>query len=314
MKSKQFIALLMAAVVSPSSILIAQDQIISMGTEVNLEVDTTQTNEMTHEYLSKTGEITEINKEEERYRLLVGTPLDGVQYILDNSEIIIDAETLNFLQPSDLKIGMELTVVVPKNAPMTLSLPPMMSDQTVIIVNSPETCVNMSYFDEMLVNKENTLALNITKDTYITNTKGEKRIFTADDIKNNSSVVIYTFATKSIPAQTNPKMVLILPNSETVSNEEETKSTPSVEGTGDLIVRNVEDKSVGVRDLATTHGYDVKWDNETKSVTLTKAENTIIVTVGKAEVMKNGEACTLQAAATIENQKVYVSSELEELL
>ena len=96
--------------------------------------------------------------------------------------------------------------------------------------------------------------------------------------------------------------------------EEETKSTPSVEGTGDLIVRNVEDKSVGVRDLATTHGYDVKWDNETKSVTLTKAENTIIVTVGKAEVMKNGEACTLQAAATIENQKVYVSSELEELL
>ena len=307
MKKQQLIALLIGAVINSSSMIMAQDHAINMETDVNLEVDATQINEMKNEYISKIGKITEINKGEECYRLLVGTPLDGVQYILDNSEIIIDAETLNFLQPSDLKEGMELTVVAPKNAPMTLSLPPMMSDQTVIIVNSSEVSLDMSYFDEMLVNEENTLALNITKDTYITNTKGEKRIFTADDIKNNSAIVIYTASTRSIPAQTTPKMVMILPSMDSEENLNE-EVMPSIK-------KEVEETEyLSIREIAIEYGYNITWDNEIKSATLEKDDHTVVLTVGEAQCIHDGKAKELNKQIKLENQKVYVSRDLKDLL
>ena len=281
----------------------AQEELVNADTEVATKINAIQENEMKNEYTSKIGEITEINKEGDYYSILVGTPLDGVRYIVDNSQMIIDAKTLGFLQPSELKEGMEITVVVSKNAPMTMSLPPMISDQVAIIVNSSERFVNMSYFDETLVNEENTLALNIERGAYIINTTGEKRIFTEDDIKNNSVVVIYTSSTRSIPAQTTPSMVLILPNNEVAKEIEEPRMMES---------EVVQYKSV--RDVAMECGYDVTWDNETKSVTLVKGENVIVLTVGQAECIYNGSIKVLKEIVKMENQKVYVSSDLDELL
>lgn len=344
MRRKQFIALLMAtAVVSQSSFLMAGEQVVNTEVSVSndanetddtvvellggksgetmidvaLETNPTQDGEkldMKNEYISQQGEITEINKEGDYYNILVGTPIDGTVYIVEGSEIIIEAATLGYLAPSDLKVGMNITVIVPKNAPMTMSLPAKISDQVAIIVNSDEATTNMSYFNEELVNEENTLQLNVGRETYITNTTGERRIFTGEDIQNHSAVVIYTITTRSIPAQTNPKMVLILPNSEELSNEEETRNTSSVEEVCDLVAGSVENKSVAVRDLAEAYGYEVKWNHETKSATLTKGENTIVVTLGKVEVKHNNTVCTFQEAAKMENQKLIVSNELENLL
>lgn len=309
MKRKQWIALLMAAVVSQGSVIMAQEQVVN--------IETAQEIEMKNEYLTKTGQITEINKEDGYHTVLVGTPLDGIQYTLDDSEIIIDAKTLGFLQPSDLEIGMEITVVIPKNAPMTMSLPAMVCDQVAVIVNSPEVSTMMGYFNEALVNEEQTLALNITRDhTYITNTKGERRVFTEEDIKNHSAVVIYSMATYSIPAQTNPQMVLILPNSEV--DTETTKETSSVANPEREMVysptQSEEVELVSVRTLAEKYGYKVTWDNEAKSTTLTKGETTIVILVGKAEVIQNESIHTLKEATRLVDSKVFVSNELMELL
>ncbi len=324
MKRKQFIALLMAAaVVSPNSILVAGEQVESTELTGTMETDRTEEQSVTliggtsgetaidvqleeiqelngeepnvkNKYISDQGQITEINKTGKYYSVLVGSSIDGMTYIVDENEMIIDAGTLEFLQASDLKVGMEITVVVPEEAPITMSLPPQSSNQVAIIVNSTEAFSEMSYFDEELVNEENTLKLNIDSGTYITNTKGERRIFTAEDIQNHSAVVIYTASTRSIPAQTTPKMVIVLPNIMSDITEEVGR--------------------VALRDLAEKYGYDVKWDNNAKSATLTKGENTIIITVGELEVVYNGNKYMLQEKVQLEGKKAYVSSELEKLL
>ena len=324
MKRKQFIALLMAAaVVSPNSILVAGEQVESTELTGTMEKDRTEEQSVTliggtsgetaidvqleeiqelngeepnvkNKYISDQGQITEINKTGKYYSVLVGSSIDGMTYIVDENEMIIDAGSLEFLQASDLKVGMEITVVVPEEAPITMSLPPQSSNQVAIIVNSTEAFSEMSYFDEELVNEENTLKLNIDSGTYITNTKGERRIFTAEDIQNHSAVVIYTASTRSIPAQTTPKMVIVLPNIMSDITEEVGR--------------------VALRDLAEKYGYDVKWDNNAKSATLTKGENTIIITVGELEVVYNGNKYMLQEKVQLEGKKAYVSSELEKLL
>ena len=340
MKRKQLIsALMIATVVSQSSILMASEELTkSVETSIDLEVkeieiDTSSVSEVTaslelvegtmkNEYISKTGKITEINKEGECYTILVGTPIDGIVYVLDNSEMIIDAKTLGFLQPSDLEVGMEITVIIPENAPMTMSLPAMISDQTAIVVNSSETVTYMGYFDENLVNQEQTLKLNIDRQTYITNIKGERRVFTAEDVQHQRAVVIYSIATQSIPAQTNPNMVLILPTIEVDNSDYLTRD--SIGEVDEVVVQadkaegDIEQlevmKTVPMRDLAEKYGYEIAWDNQNKIATLVKDENTIVVSVGKAEVAHNGKVYTLKEAAQIENQKLIVSNELENLL
>ena len=347
MKRKQFIAVLMAmAVASPSTILVAGEQVESTELTGTMETDRTEEQSVTliggtsgetaidvqleeiqelngeepnvkNKYISDQGQITEINKTGKYYMVLVGEPIDGIIYIVDESEMIIDAGTLEFLQASDLKVGMEITVVVPKNAPMTMSLPAQVSGQIAIIVNSTEAFTEMSYFDEELVNEENTLKLNIDSETYITNTKGERRIFTAEDIQNHSAVVIYTASTRSIPAQTTPKMVIVLPNITDGIGEvakEDVKETSPVEESCDLPVQSTKSTLVAVRDLAEKYGYDVKWDNNDKSATLTKGENTIIITVGELEVIYNDNKYMFEEKAQLEGKKAYVSSELEKLL
>lgn len=284
MKKKQLAALLMAAVVSQGAMLVAQE--VNVATEVTATAEVKDTN---NNYITKVGEITAINEVDGKYRVLIGTAIDGIEFVVDNSEMIIDAATLAYLQPSELQVGMNITVVVSKDAPMTMSLPAMISDQIAIIINSDEKRVEMSYFDETLLNEENSLKLNIDRNTYITNTTGERRIFTAEDVQNHSIVVIYTAATYSLPAQTTPDMVLVLPSNEKV-------------------------EYVAVSEIAEAQGYDVAWDNKAKSVTLTKQENTIVLTVGKVECVYNGVAQELKEQIKLENGKVYVSSDLGKLL
>lgn len=304
MKAKKLMALFMTtALVSQGSVLMAQDQIVNMEVET---IQNTQVVEAKSEYITKVGQITEINPEGEYLSVLVGTPIDGVRYIVENNELIIDAGTLGYLQPSYLKVGMEITVVVPKNAPMTMSLPAMISDQTVMIVNSSEANIDVSYYDHELVNEEHTLQLNIGRDTYITNTKGEKRIFTEEDIQNRNAVVIYTTTTRSIPPQTSPKMVLILPSTSVVETQIQETTSPVEQRA--MTVEEAE--YVAVRDLAVKNGYEVTWDHKAKCVTLVKGDDTIILTVGEKEYTQNGVVKPLQNAVKIENQKVYVTNDL----
>lgn len=303
MRKKQWIALLITILLSQGSTLIAGENIMNQEVKTSVEVTTEETPQAIKEaYISKSGKITEINNEGNYYSILVGTPTDGIRYVLDNNEIIIDAETLGYLQSSDLKVGMEIEIIVREDVPMTLSLPPMISEQEILIVNPSKSSIEVDYFGQTLVNEKNTLALNIGEDTYITSTTGEKRIFTEEDIKNKSLVVIYTMSTRSIPAQTTPEMVLILQGKK--NNIEEIIP-------GEIIQ---EEKGASVRYLAEKYEYDISWDNKTKSVILVKGNNKITLTVGKREFVHNGKVQSLEKMVILENGKVYVPDSLTKIL
>ena len=208
---KQFVVLLMATVVvMEGSILMAEEPQI----QGEAQMHTMQVVETKGSYVTQIGKVTEIRKEASGWKMLVGTPNDGVLFNLHGREVIINAETLEVLGAEELSVGMEVTVVLPKHAPMGLSLPAYCSAQVAVIVNATDRFIEVGYFNEELVNETNTLALNLQKDMMIFNTKGERKIFTEEDIKEQNAVVIYTNTTRSIPAQTTPDMVVILPSEE----------------------------------------------------------------------------------------------------
>ena len=300
---KQFMILLTVATMLQGTTLMANEQKIVITNE---EQQMTQENETKNAYITEIGKITEINEEDGSYQILVGTSQEGTIYRLNNGEVIIDAETLTYLTPEQIKKGMSVTVVVPKNSPVALSLPAISSSQVAVIVNSENTFINQDYFNEELVNESNNLALNLDNSVCILSTTGEKRIFTTDDIKNQNAIVFYTSSTRSIPAQTTPKMVLILP-----SEKEPVKKVADEEN----IQKDVQPKAyMPIRELAMAHHYQIKWIPKTKTVELANETNTISLTVGKTECIYNGSLKPLSSEVKFENQRVCVPEDFAKLL
>lgn len=302
MNKKWAAILLTATILAPQTALMAGEEV----TEVNTQVEHVQ--EERNEYLTKKGKVTEVAKEGENYSILVGTPEEGTRFIIQDGQMIVDAETLAYLKADQIQEGMEVTVILAKNAPMGLSLPPVTGAQTAIIVNSDKRFVTQGFFNEELINEENTLALNIEESTTIVSTTGEKRIFTAEDVKNQNAVVIYTNSTRSIPAQTTPKWVLVLPTTQETAPEhveELEQKERAVKGVNEVSVREIADK----------YGYTISWDHVTKRVTLTKGEQSISLTVGEKQYLVNQVEKELTGPVKLEQDHVIVSDEiLEQLL
>lgn len=302
--SKKWIAVLMMMTFTCVPVLGTADITVS-GTDNRVTLN--KTNEQGKSmYITRTGEITNISKNGDDLEILVGDAVNGTRFILQPGNIILDAETLQMKRPEDLKLGMSVSTVINKNAPMTMSLPPLCSSQTAFVIHSSKKNIEIAYFDENLTNEANSLKLNISEDTMIQNSRGEKRVFTAEDIKNQDAIVIYTNSTRSIPAQTVPEYVLILCGDEEREEASETDKAPEV--------NTIEDSYMAVREVAKQLGYEVNWDNMHKAVELTKDKCRVKLAVGGSIYTYNEEIRELKSGVKLESGTVYVPEELYEVL
>lgn len=256
-------------------------------------------------YTTRTGKVSELKNDKNGYSMLVGDYMNGVIFKMQSSIQVFDATTLKFVSVADIKEGMDVTVVMPKNAPMTLSLPGMSSSALVVVINDSNKSMEVSYFDETLTNEGNSLALNIAEDTVITNNVGMKKRFVADDIKNKNAIVLYDITTRSLPAQTTPHFVMIIEDEVKVETEVET----NVEKAQDEAAVQ-KDEYIALRQLANDHTYDVKWIKETKTVVLTKENQELKFKVGESQYTHNGEVKLLDGQIELKDNKVYVTSSL----
>lgn len=288
---KQFIACVMA-----TTVLLGGTAVMAQGQESQIVKE----QQMRGSYITKEGKITSIEPEKDVKRICVGTYEEGIIFSLSGHEVIIDGETGALLTIDELKEQMQVMVVYPKNAPMGMSLPAYCSAQTAIIVMPMQGAVAVGFFNDALVNEENTLALNIYSKTRILNTKGEKRIFTAEDIKNKDVVVIYTNTTRSMPPQTSPNLVLILPDEGALMTEE---------------LSDVADEEkvsfLPLREMAMQRGYSVTWQHKEKRIILSKAEEVIKISLCDDMLIVEGKE---QLPFQWIDQKVFVTQEMLDYL
>ena len=190
---------------------------------------------------------------------------------------------------------------------------------------------DVSIYDSELVNAENTLALkNVDEDSKIYDLQGSKVRYSADDLKEKELLVVYDVSTKSLPAQTTPKAVVILTAQEDEKEEEtesKEKSTDKSEETTDAAelvpstpveeASEASDKGpaeFGLRAYAEEKGYEVSWTANDKPVILSKGDDTISVSVGSKEIIVNGENKTLYADTKLNGDKIFVSGDFSEYL
>lgn len=216
------------------------------------------------------GKVTDIVSDKDATTITITNDDMGMVFHVSKNVFVIDKKTNSYLSVSDIKKDMTITAVIDKMSPMTLSLPPQTGGAIGFIINSDQGSVDLSTYNDELVNFENTLKLNIDKETQIVDVKGTKKLFSAEDLKGSECLVLYTVSTRSIPAQTAPEFVMIMNTAEQLDRD----------GNADTSEKAA---YVALRDLAEAKGYQVKWESAAKPIVLTKDDIRVELTIGSTE-------------------------------
>lgn len=121
-----------------------------------------------------------------------------VNFVISNTTYMVDC--------SPLEVGANVIGYYDSTAPMPLIYPPQYRIE-VLAYDLPGRMVKADFFNCFLVSDDNALQLSITNNTYIVDTNGTPY---CDNISNKYMVVLYSSATKSIPAKTQPNVVIVL--------------------------------------------------------------------------------------------------------
>lgn len=145
------------------------------------------------------------------------------------SNFIVTPETYHITEVAlkDIKAGDKVTGFYDATLPEVMTAIPQHNAVAISVNLAEPKNVKVDLFDSNLISSDNQLKLNISENTKIYSKNGE--VYTGD-LKGKQLAVIYTFTTRSIPAQTTPEKVVVLDDTTTVEVPEIVKNFGSITG------------------------------------------------------------------------------------
>ncbi len=130
--------------------------------------------------------------------------------LLENEEgmeanLVITKDTY-FINDEEIIKGSEVTGYYKAGDMMIMIYPPQYEAVAVLVTNRKQN-IKVDLFDENLISADNTLKLNVDKNTKIFSKDGKEY---KGDLANRKLVVFYQVSTRSIPAHTNPDKIVVL--------------------------------------------------------------------------------------------------------
>lgn len=310
-------ALLSMTAIAGESNEVAASKLVN-ATDTSTESNKNEEAKEVKEYGIVSGKVSSIKDVGDYTRIEITNDDMGMVFNVEDAKVI-DQSTSTYKNISDIQVGMEITAVLPNNSPMTMSLPPQTSSAKLFVINSEAGSVDLSVYNEELTNAENTLKLNVGEDTIINDIRGSKKEFTEKDLENKELLVLYSVATRSIPAQTNPEMVVILTVDEEVEEPNETQSTEDTKTeTKEVPAEEVEEtkeiKNVTLRSECEALGYTVKWTSNDEAVIIEKDGMTAEIKLGSDKVKVNNEEKTIANAPSLDKDTMVISNDFIDML
>ena len=318
--SKKYLVLSLAACMTLSPLVVKADndiekkEIIPISAPIN-KVDQIE-EEVMSEYVKFEGKITEINHNDNRFSIKVMSdetdPYNGKVFHINENVILLNDKTKDFLSQDTLKKGDTVTGYYDKNTIMTLSLPPQITPN-VIVVNENEgpLSIKVDKFNKELVSSDNQLKINPSEDTIIVDKDGNK--MEKEDILDRDLIVFYTISTRSIPAQTTPEKIIVMDKEDEVVDKFEIKILDKMiieekEITLDKFIYKNEKGVVMIplRQIAETLEYKVTWNNEARAAELTKGAQWTSVKIGEDNYNFAKMLVKLGTAPEVKDSTTYV--------
>ncbi len=236
-------------------------------------------------FMSFTGTVKDIND----FKAIEGSKIVFVENEEGNIANLIISNDTYIVDNEEIALGNVITGYYDANAPMIMIYPPQYNIKVANIDNNEQN-VKFDRFDKDLVSSDKSLKLNISKDTQIVSQDGKAF---EGEITDKNLVVIYGISTRSIPAQTTPSKIVVIQeknidSKNTTAVDYASKESKTIDEKEIVVNNNVinapsaytndqDTVMLPLRAIAETLGYDVKWDNLTKSVIIGRG---ISLTIG----------------------------------
>ncbi|MDR1245953.1 MAG: copper amine oxidase N-terminal domain-containing protein [Clostridiales Family XIII bacterium] len=202
------------------------------------------------------------------YSITLDDGKDGVVLQITDLRFVYDQELKTFMSLEDVEVGMQVTAILPENAPLATSMPPQTGAAFGLILNSDADAYKIDVFDADLVSSDGDLKLNIGEGTLIRGADGKE----AEAVEpNDELLVFYTVVATSQPAQTTPSLIITLSSAAAETGADSDKPADDTAAPVGY---------VGLRATAEAKGYTVTWTSNSAPITLTKDDVTATVTIG----------------------------------
>lgn len=291
------------AVVAPTASANEGEAVVTNATdnkEQNPEVQPT--------FIKIAGTIENVEKREDATYYTVKENENTNVFVVNDETLVFD----NTGKEVKLQKGDQVTAYTYANKPMLMIYPPQYNPEVIIVETKEMGIVDVDFFNKELVNTDNTLKLNVGKETELLSLSGKK--VKAKDLAEQHLLVFYTITTMSIPAQTPPSKVVVL---DTIA-QEQGEVDPSKAAVQEIINNDFYEvegtKMVPLRLIAEELGFKV--ESTGKGAIISKGALSYTITRGQKEYGYNKALRYFKVApALLEPSKTYVPVEfVEELM
>ncbi|MDR2898881.1 MAG: copper amine oxidase N-terminal domain-containing protein [Clostridiales bacterium] len=288
-------------------------------------------------YISVSGTISEMDNTSVVNRILVDGDNGGTFFNIGSDTLVYSLNSFERVSGDLLAQGQSVSVFYNVTTPQTLSFPPMINPEIIVIHDSEEMAfAKVDYFNEDLISSDNTLKLNLSEEVLVVGQDNSIRNF--GDASDKNLLVFYDITTRSIPAQTAPIKIVILdspvvfpPNPVTPAlPTEEPKPQPEepsedVNSPADDVILALGDEDFvtvnGVRfvplyKLAEILGYELEWNPNTAQITMRKPGTSAAYTLlnGNTEYGFNRAMFRFTNAPFIQDGRTYVEESFIDVL
>ncbi|MFJ5564331.1 stalk domain-containing protein [Lysinibacillus xylanilyticus] len=291
------------AVVAPTASANEGEAVVTNATDNN-----EQNPQVQPIFIKITGTIENVEKREDSTYYTVKEDENTNVFVVNDDTLVFN----NTGKEVKLQKGDKVTAYTYANKPMLMIYPPQYNPEVIIVETKEMGTVEVDFFNKELVNTDNTLKLNVGKETEIISLSGKK--VKAEDLAEQHLLVFYTIATMSIPAQTPPSKVVVL---DTIA-QEPGETDPSKAAVQEIINNDFYEvegtKMVPLRLIAEELGFKV--ESTGKGAIISKGALSYTITRGQKEYGYNKALRYFKVApALLEPTKTYVPVEfVEELM
>ncbi|MCY9548658.1 stalk domain-containing protein [Lysinibacillus xylanilyticus] len=285
------------AVVAPTASANEGEAVVTNATDNN-----EQNQQVQPIFIKITGTIENVEKRKDSTYYTVKEDENTNVFVVNDDTLVYD----NTGKEVKLQKGDKVTAYTYANKPMLMIYPPQYNPEVIIVETKEMGTVEVDFFNKELVNTDNTLKLNVGKETELLSLSGKK--VKAEDLAEQHLLVFYTIATMSIPAQTPPSKVVVL---DTIA-QEPGETDPSKAAVQEIINNDFYEvegtKMVPIRLIAEELGFKV--ESTGKGAIISKGALSYTITRGQKEYGYNKALRYFKVApALLEPTKTYVPVE-----
>ena len=142
--NKKFMAAVLIGCMCVQGVSVMAEELLIVTKDTQIEntmEETVAPKEENSKVTTIIGEVTNVSEGEYGYEVLVGKEMEGTRFLVQPDTLVMEVDTLKMISVKDIKVGMNVTVVLDKNTPMTMSIPPLTLIRSKPSPNTPITAL-----------------------------------------------------------------------------------------------------------------------------------------------------------------------------